>query len=83
MESKIIPPKILSGILLMVAGMIIISSTNIDQLAFAESNTESKILVSDKLKNNPMAMKIIAEMEAQKLRYKQLSEETTPKFIPT
>ena len=77
------PPKILSGILLMVAGMIIISSTNIDQLAFAESNTESKILVSDKLKNNPMAMKIIAEMEAQKLRYKQISEDTTPKSIPT
>jgi hypothetical protein len=30
-----------------------------------------------------MVMKIIAEMEAQKLRYKQLSEETTPKSIPT
>jgi 3-methyladenine DNA glycosylase AlkC len=66
-----------------VTGMILTSSTNIDQLAFAESNTESAILVSDKLKNNPMAMKIIAEMEAQKLRYKQLSEETTPKSIPT
>jgi len=77
------PPKILSGILLMVAGMIIISSTNIDQLAFAESNSEPAILVSDKLKKNPMAMKIIAEMEAQKLRYKQISEETTPKSIPT
>jgi len=83
MMNKIMPPKILSGILLMVAGMIIISSTNIDQLAFAESNTESTILVSDKLKKNPMAMKIIAEMEAQKLRYKQISEETTPKSIPT
>ena len=63
--------------------MILTSSTNIDQLAFAEPNMESAILVSDKLKNNPMAMKIITEMEAQKLRYKQLSEETTPKFIPT
>jgi len=83
MIHKIMPPKILSGILLMVAGMIIISSTHIDQLAFAESNTESAILVSDKLKKNPMAMKIIAEMEAQKLRYKQISEETTPKSIPT
>ena len=83
MVNKIMPPKILSGILLMVAGMIIISSTNIDQLAFAESNSESTILVSDKLKKNPMAMKIIAEMEAQKLRYKQISEETTPKSIPT
>jgi hypothetical protein len=83
MLNKIMPSKILSGILVIVAGMIIISSTNIDQLAFAESNTESVILVSDKLKKNPMAMKIIAEMEAQKLRYKQISEETTPKSIPT
>jgi hypothetical protein len=64
MLNKIMPSKILSGILVIVAGMIIISSTNIDQLAFAESNTESVILVSDKLKKNPMAMKIIAEMEA-------------------
>ena len=75
--------NILPGVLVIIASMIIISSTNIDQLAFAESNTESKILVSDKLKKNPMAMKIIAEMEAQKLRYKQISEETTPKSIPT
>jgi hypothetical protein len=83
MMNKIAHPKIYPVMLMLVAGMIIISSTNIDQLAFAESNTESAILVSDKLKNNPMAMKIIAEMEAQKLRYKQLSEETTPKSIPT
>jgi hypothetical protein len=77
------PSKILPVILAIVAGLIITSPTNIDQLAFAESNIESKILVSDKLKNNSMAMKIIAEMEAQKVRYKQLSEETTPKSIPT
>ena len=83
MVNKIMPSKILSGILVIVACMIIMSSTNTDQLVFAESNSESAILVSDKLKNNPMAMKIIAEMEAQKLRYKQLSEETTPKSIPT
>jgi hypothetical protein len=83
MVNKIKPSKILPGMLVIIAGMIIISSTNIDQLAFAESNTESTILVSDKLKKNPMAMKIIAEMEAQKLRYKQISEETTPKSIPT
>ena len=74
MVNKIKPSKILPGMLVIIAGMIIISSTNIDQLAFAESNTESTILVSDKLKKNPMAMKIIAEMEAQKLRYNQSSE---------
>jgi hypothetical protein len=83
MVNRIMSSNILPGVLVIIASMIIISSTNIDQLAFAESNTESKILVSDKLKKNPMAMKIIAEMEAQKLRYKQISEETTPKSIPT
>ena len=36
--------------------------------AFAESQT---IRVADHLKNNPLAMKIIKEMEAQKIRYKQ------------
>jgi len=72
-------PKLLSGVLVLVTGMIIISGTSNWNEAFAES--ESTILVSDKLKNDPFAMKIIAEMEAQKQRYKQISDgETT--FIP-
>ncbi len=58
-------------------------ATNSGQEAFAESDIEPTILVSDQLKKNPFAMKIIAEMEAQKLRYKQLSEEKTPEIIPT
>ncbi len=69
--------------LVIVAGLLIIPATNGGQEAFAESDEVSTILVSDTLKKNPLAMKIIAEMEAQKLRYKQLSEETTPKSIPT
>jgi hypothetical protein len=67
-------PKLLPAILVIITGMIIISVTNIGQTAFAESDTTPTILVSDKLKNNPFAMKIIAEMEAQKLRYNQSSE---------
>ena len=69
--------------LVIVAGLLIIPATNGGQEAFAESDKVSTILVSDTLKKNPLAMKIIAEMEAQKIRYKQLSEETTPKSIPT
>ena len=61
--------------------MIIISGTSNWHEAFAESESTPTILVSDKLKNDPFAMKIIAEMEAQKLKYKQVSEGETP-FIP-
>lgn len=81
--NKIIRPKLLPAVLVIVVGLLIIPATNGEQEAFAESNKVSTILVSDTLKKNPLAMKIIAEMEAQKLRYKQLSEETTPKSIPT
>jgi len=80
---KITCPKLFPAVLVIVAGLLIIPATNGGQEAFAESDKVSTILVSDTLKKNPLAMKIIAEMEAQKLRYKQLSEETTPKSIPT
>lgn len=54
-----------------------------NQIAFAQSDDIPQVKASKQLQKNPFAMKIIAEMEAQKLRYKQLSEETTPKSIPT
>ena len=76
-------PVMLPGVLLIIAGLIIMPATNGEQLAFAESDSESTLKVSDKLKKNPLAMQIIAEMEAQKLRYKQLAEESVPKVIPT
>ncbi len=75
---KITCPKLLPAVLVIVAGLLIIPATNGGQEAFAESDKVSTILVSDTLKKNPLAMKIIAEMEAQKLRYKQLSEEKLP-----
>ncbi len=76
--NKITCPKLLPALLVVVAGLLILPATNSGQTAFADSNEEPTILVSDTLKKNPLAMKIIAEMEAQKLRYKQLSEEKLP-----
>ena len=76
--NKITCPKLFPAVLVIVAGLLIIPATNGGQEAFAESDKVSTILVSDTLKKNPLAMKIIAEMEAQKLRYKQLSEEKLP-----
>ena len=76
-------PVMLPGVLLIIAGLLIMPATNGEQLAFAESDSESTLKVSDKLKKNPLAIQIIAEMEAQKLRYKQLAEESVPKVIPT
>ena len=77
---KITCPKLLPALLVVVAGLLILPATNSGQTAFADSNEEPTILVSDTLKKNPLAMKIIAEMEAQKLRYKQLSEEKLPEI---
>ena len=78
---KITCPKLLPAVLVIVAGLLILPTVNSGQTAFADSNEEPTFLVSEKLKKNPLAMKIIAEMEAQKQRYKQLSEEK-PQEIP-
>ena len=76
-------PKILPGVLLLIAGILILPTISDEHLAFAESNDDSTIKVSEKLKNNPLAMQIIAEMEAQKQKYKELSEDSIPKVLPT
>ncbi len=78
--NKITCPKLLPAVLVIVAGLLILPTVNSGQTAFADSNEEPTFLVSEKLKKNPLAMKIIAEMEAQKLRYKQLSEEKLPEI---
>ena len=70
-------PFILSASLIILAGLFSVPSINSSFLAFGETNSSPAILVSDKLKNDPVAMKIIAEMEAQKLRYKQIQEGKT------
>jgi len=65
---------ILSAALVIISGMLSVPMLDMQQIAFAESNSKPTVLVSDKLKNDPLAMRIIAEMEAQKLRYKQIQE---------
>jgi len=70
---------ILSAVLIMAAGLLSVHGLN-SQLVFAETDSKPTVLVSDKLKNDPIAMKIIAEMEAQKLRYKQIQEGKTPQI---
>lgn len=68
---------ILPAVLASIAILLIVPGTSTENLAFADSNSDIKpvILVADHLKNNPIAMKIITEMEAQKLRYKQQQEQ--------
>lgn len=63
----------LTVILASIAGLFAVPITSTEHMAFAESDTYSMpvIKVADHLKNNPLALKIITEMEAQKLRYKQ------------
>jgi hypothetical protein len=52
--------------------MIAITGANTTQIAFATSdNTEITVKASEELQKNPLAMKILAEMEKQKLRYQQ------------
>jgi hypothetical protein len=77
--NEITLPKLLSAALILFTGMMILSTTIPGQSVSAEP----EILVSEKLKKDPFAMKIIAEMEAQKLRYKQISEGKIPEITLT
>jgi len=75
--------KLLSALFVLIAGFAVFSYGNITQPVYAESNdSEPGILVSEQLRKNPFAMKIIKEMEAQKLRYKQMQEGDF-KLLPT
>lgn len=68
--------------LVLVAGFAAFSAGTIIQPAYAETTDEPKVLVSEQLSKNPLAMKIIQEMEAQKLRYKQMQQGDF-KLLPT
>jgi len=67
----------LTVILASIAGLFAVPITSTEHMAFAESDSNSMpvIKVADHLKNNPLALKIITEMEAQKIRYKQQQEQ--------
>jgi hypothetical protein len=62
---------ILPAAFLSIITMIAITGTNTTQIAFAESDTTVDVKASEELQKNPLAMKILAEMEKQKLKYQQ------------
>jgi hypothetical protein len=62
----------LPAVFVSIIAMVAFTGTNTTQIAFAASdNTEITVKASEELQKNPMAMKILAEMEKQKLRYQQ------------
>lgn len=65
-------PIVLSAALFSIVVISAIPGTNI--LSFADAEQEIVVKASKQLQKNPLAMKILAEMEAQKLRYKQQME---------
>ena len=81
MKNKI-SAKILPTVLIFVAGFILIPDIQAESV-FADSEKPPVVLASEQLQKNPLAMKIIAEMEAQKQKFKQISEGETPKVLPT
>lgn len=70
---------VLPTVFLSIIAMIAMIGTDNIQIAFAESDTTSEPVVkaSEELQKNPLAMKILAEMEKQKLRYAQKMQEQT------
>jgi len=63
-------PIILSAVLLSIVALSAVPGTNV--ISFADAESEIVVKASKQLQKNPFAMKILAEMEAQKLRHKQL-----------
>ncbi|MEX2060356.1 MAG: hypothetical protein WD966_04800, partial [Nitrosopumilaceae archaeon] len=64
---------------LSIVAMMVMIGTSTAQIAFAEPDATSEPVVkaSEELQKNPLAMKILAEMEKQKLRYTQKMQEKT------
>lgn len=65
-------PIVLSAVLLTIVMLSAVPGTNI--ISFADAETEIVVKASKQLQKNPFAMKILAEMEKQKLRHKQIME---------
>jgi len=72
---KLVLPTVFASIIAMMAMI----GTDSVQIAFAATDTTSEPVVkaSEELQKNPLAMKILAEMEKQKLRYAQKTQEKT------
>ena len=60
---------LLTSVLFSIIALSFIPGTN--QSAFADSDTKPVVKATEQLRKNPLAMKILAEMESQKLKYKQ------------
>jgi len=60
---------LLTSVLFSIIALSFIPGTN--QSAFADSDTKPVVKATEQLRKNPFAMKILAEMESQKLKYKQ------------
>ena len=70
-NSKI--PIILSSVLLTMVALSAVPGYNL--ISFADAESEIVVKASKQLQKNPFAMKILAEMEKQKLRHKQQMQE--------
>jgi hypothetical protein len=62
-------PIVLTSVLLSIVALSLILGTN--QSAFADSDAKHVVKATEQLRKNPLAMKILAEMESQKLKHKQ------------
>ena len=62
-------PIILSAVLLSIVALSAVPGTNV--ISFADAEQEIVVKASKQLQKNPLAMKILAEMEKQKLQHKQ------------
>ncbi len=62
-------PIVLTSVLFSVIALSLISGTNLN--AFADSDTKPVVKATEQLRKNPLAMKILAEMESQKIKYRQ------------
>ncbi len=66
-------PIILSSVLLTMVALSAVPGSNL--ISFADAESEIVVKASKQLQKNPFAMKILAEMEKQKLRHKQQIQE--------
>ena len=62
-------PIVLSTVLLSIVALSAVPGTNV--ISFADAESEIVVKASKQLQKNPLAMKILAEMEKQKLLHKQ------------
>ncbi len=67
---------LLTSVLFSIIALSFIPGTN--QSAFADSDTKPVVKATEQLRKNPFAMKILAEMEKQKLRHKQMDGNSQP-----